>query len=149
MVLAGRHSDRTGERRWHVGLSTLAAAAGFALSGLPGLPPICVMGMLAIAISGVMSPAACFWALPTAILSGTAAAAGIAWINSVGNLAGYLSPEMVAWLKQRYGMSMALNGVAVMLVVSSLTALFSGVGAPTKGIIRPSPTPVDTPALSR
>jgi D-galactonate transporter len=128
MVLVSRHSDRTGERRWHVGLSALVAAAAFSVSGLQGLPPVWVMVALAIAITGVMSAIACFWALPTAILSGTAAAAGIAWINSVGNLAGYLSPEMVAWLKSRYDMSMALHGIAVMLALSGLTVLLSRAG---------------------
>jgi MFS family permease len=119
MVLVGRHSDRTGERRWHVALSALAAAAGFVISGLPGLPPVFVMLALAMAVTGVMAAVSCFWALPTAILSGSAAAAGIAWINSLGNLAGYLSPEMVAWLKTRYDMSAALNGIAVMLALSA------------------------------
>jgi D-galactonate transporter len=149
MLLVGRHSDRTGERRWHVGLSALFAAAGFAVSGAPGLPPVCVMAMLAIAVTGTMSAAACFWTIPTAILSGTAAAAGIAWINSVANLGGYLSPEMVAWLKERYGMSMALNGVAAMLVVSGLTVLLGQAGAPLKTVINPMPMPVDIPAPLR
>lgn len=129
MVLVSRHSDRTGERRWHVGLSAFIAAVAFVISGLPGLPPVFVMVALAIAITSVMSAAACFWALPTAILSGTAAAAGIAWINSVGNLAGYLSPEMVAWLKSHYDMSMALNGIAVMLALSGFTVILSRAGA--------------------
>lgn len=129
MVLVSRHSDRTGERRWHVGLSALVAAAGFVISGLPGLPPVWVMVALAIAITGVMSAAACFWALPTAILSGTAAAAGIALINSLGNLAGYFSPVMVSWLKIHYNMSMALNGIAAMLVLSAVAVLLGRTGA--------------------
>ncbi len=132
MVLVSRHSDRTAERRWHVGLSTLIAAAAFAISGRPGLPPVLVLVALAVAITGVMSAAACFWALPTAILSGTAAAAGIAWINSLGNLAGYVSPEMIAWLKKHYDLGMALNGVALWLTVSAFTVLFSRVGAPAR-----------------
>lgn len=123
MVLVSRNSDRTGERRWHVGLSALAAAITFAISGIPGLPPFWIMAALAVAITGVMSAIACFWALPTAILSGTAAAAGIAWINSLGNLAGHFSPEMVNWLKSRYSMSMALNGIAVMMALSAFTVL--------------------------
>lgn len=130
MVLFSRHSDRSGERRWHVGLSTLTAGAAFAISGLPGLPPVLVMVALAVAITGVMSAIACFWALPTAILSGTAAAAGIAWINSVGNLAGHFSPEMVNWLKTRYDMGMALNGIGVMLALSAFTVLLGRAGRP-------------------
>lgn len=130
MVLVSRHSDRTGERRWHVGLSTLIAGAAFAISGMQGLPPVFVMVALAVAITGVMSAIACFWALPTAILSGTAAAAGIAWINSVGNLAGHFSPEMVNWLKGvNNDMGKALNGVGVMLALSAFTVLLSRAGS--------------------
>jgi sugar phosphate permease len=128
MVVAGRHSDRTGERRWHVALAALAGAAGFVVSGLPGLPPVLVMAALAVAVTGVMAAVSCFWALPTAVLSGSAAAAGIAWINSVGNLAGYLSPEMVAWLKARHDMSAALNGVGLMLAASAVLVLLNGRG---------------------
>lgn len=131
MVLVSRHSDRTGERRWHVGLSALVAGIAFAISGLPGLPPVLVMVALAVAITGVMSAVACFWALPTAILSGTAAAAGIAWINSVGNLAGHFSPEMVNWLKTHYDMGMALNGIGLMLALAAFTVLLGRAGSPT------------------
>ena len=132
MVLVSRHSDRTGERRWHVGVASLIAAAAFAASGRPGMPPALVLAALVVAITAVMSAAACFWALPTAILSGTAAAAGIAWINSLGNLAGYVSPEMIAWLKKHYDLGMALNGVALWLAASALTVLFSRIGAPSR-----------------
>ncbi|MCB1278568.1 MFS transporter [Prosthecobacter sp.] len=132
MVLVGRHSDHTGERRWHVGISAFVAAVAFVISGQPGLPPVLKMVALAIAITGVMSAAACFWALPTAILSGTAAAAGIALINALGNLAGYLSPEMVAWLKTRYDMGMALNGIAAMLALSAVVVLLGRTDAASR-----------------
>src|SRR5205823_10519255 len=33
MVIVGRHSDRSGERRWHIALSALGGGAAFALSG--------------------------------------------------------------------------------------------------------------------
>lgn len=125
MVIVGGHSDRTGERRFHIAVPLFIAAVAFAASGVPGLHPFVVLALLTIAIMGVMSAIACFWALPTAVLSGTAAAAGIAWINSVGNLAGYLSPEMVAWLKGHYNMMIALCGVAVMLIAAGLLVMFA------------------------
>ncbi len=119
MLLVGVHSDRTGERCWHVTLSALTAALAFAASGIPNLPPWLLLAFLAVAITGVMSAIACFWALPTAMLSGRAAAAGIAWINSVGNLAGYASPEWIGWLKTRYDMTAALLGVSFMLALAA------------------------------
>ena len=38
MVLVGRHSDRTGERRWHIALSAAVGAVFFFLSGCPACP---------------------------------------------------------------------------------------------------------------
>jgi D-galactonate transporter len=100
MVANGTHSDRTGERRWHIAVPAFVGAAGFVLAGLnPGAALPAMIGITAAAI-GIMCAVSTFWSLPTAILSGTAAAAGIAWINSVGNLAGYVSPTVVGWIRQ-------------------------------------------------
>lgn len=123
MVLVGRHSDRTGERRWHIGLSSATAAIAFSLSGIPGMPPLIVLALFAVALTGVMSSISCFWTLPTAMLSGTAAAVGIAGINSIGNLAGYLGPEMIAWLRAHFNHQAAMNGVAAFLALSGLLAI--------------------------
>ncbi|WP_345736610.1 MFS transporter [Prosthecobacter algae] len=141
MVLVGRHSDRTGERRWHIGLSSTVAAIAFSLSGLPGLPAPLVLAMMAVALTGVMSSISCFWTLPTAMLSGTAAAVGIAGINSIGNLAGFVGPKLIDWLKtptpnfllpkglvqwalENAGHQLAMNGVAAFLAMSGILAIF-------------------------
>ncbi|MDQ2775538.1 MAG: MFS transporter [Acidobacteriota bacterium] len=99
MVVVGHHSDKTGERRWHIALTGIIGAVAFAASALPGISG--VMGLLAltIATAGIACSYSTFWAVPTAILSGTAASAGIAWINSVGNLAGYVSPFLVGRIR--------------------------------------------------
>ncbi len=102
MVLIGRHSDRSGERRWHVALSALAGAAGFIASAYA--PNIAFsLAALAVAFAGVKGMLGPFWALSTASLSGTAAAAGIAWINSVGNLGGFVGPTVVGYIKKATG----------------------------------------------
>lgn len=99
MVLVGRHSDKTGERRWHVALSGLAGAIAFAVSAIPGISGVLGLAVLTVATAGVMGCIATFWSLPTSFLSAAAAAAGIAWINSVGNLAGYVSPFLVGKMR--------------------------------------------------
>ena len=99
MVVFGWHSDKTGERRWHVALACLVSALSFIFCSLAGLDGWTGFVALTIATSGIMAALSTFWALPTAILSGTAAAAGIAWINSFGNLAGYVSPELVGMIR--------------------------------------------------
>jgi nitrate/nitrite transporter NarK len=100
MVLVGSHSDRTGERRWHVAGSLLVAAVGMLMLAVVGKAPIPGMIGLTLITSGVLSYVATFWSLPTAFLSGTAAAAGIAWINSVGNLGGHCGPDMIGRIRQ-------------------------------------------------
>ena len=124
MILVGRHSDSTGERRWHFALSSVVVAAGFALSAIPGITGPLRVAAIGLATIGVMSTFGVFWALPTAILSGTAAAAGIAWINSIGNLGGYASPYMVGMIRDRlHSMTLALELLAAVALMSALLGL--------------------------
>jgi MFS transporter, ACS family, tartrate transporter len=102
MVLNGRHSDRTGERRWHVAVSALVGAFGFIASAHTS-NIVLSLAALALAFAGVKAMVGPFWALSTASLSGTAAAAGIAWINSVGNLGGFVGPTAVGYIKKATG----------------------------------------------
>jgi ACS family tartrate transporter-like MFS transporter len=106
MLLAGRHSDRTGERRRHVAVAAVSSAVGFALSAYLHNPYL-AMGALTLAFAGLKSTLGPFWALGTAFLSGTAAAGGIALINSVGNLGGFVGPSLVGVIKDRTGSNMA------------------------------------------
>ena len=126
MLLVGRHSDRTGERRWHTALPALVAGAAFATSAVSGISGVQSFAALTVATCGVMAAVSCFWSLPTAFLSGTAAAGGIAWINSVGNLAGYVSPFVVGQVRDRTGsMSAALLVLASSLVAAGLLTVWS------------------------
>jgi D-galactonate transporter len=137
MVLVGRDSDRTGERRWHTAVPALVAGAAFATSAIPGIPAVPSFGALTVATCGVMAAVSCFWSLPTAFLSGTAAAAGIAWINSLGNLAGYVSPFVVGSVRDRTGsMSSALLMLAGSLLAASVLTLI-GAGPSRKLPPRP------------
>jgi D-galactonate transporter len=99
MVVVGHHSDKTGERCWHIALTGIAGAIAFAVSGIPGIPGFAGLAALTVATAGIACSYSTFWALPTSILSGAAASAGIAWINSVGNLAGFVSPSLVGAIR--------------------------------------------------
>jgi D-galactonate transporter len=95
MMLVGRSSDRSGERRWHFALSLLTAAAGFLLIGIAGSGAFGAVAGLVLATCGILSAMPIFWTLPTAFLGGAAGATAIALINSVGNLAGFLGPTAI------------------------------------------------------
>lgn len=124
MVLFARHSDATGERRWHVAVAAFIATAGLVLTGLVGDSITLQMAALSIAALGIYSTLATFWSLPTAFLSGTAAAAGIALVNSVGNLGGFVGPYAVGYLSEATGSSYAgMLFLAVLILLAGLLAL--------------------------
>lgn len=133
MVLVGQHSDRTGERCWHVAITAVLCAVAFALSAIPGIPGPLGLILLTIAIASLTAAYSTFWALPTAFLSGAAASAGIAWINSVGNLGGFLSPRLVGRLSEAFhSMTPALLMLGFCSVISAaITVIFFRRRAPS------------------
>jgi ACS family tartrate transporter-like MFS transporter len=136
MVLVGVHSDRTGERRWHVAGTAFVAAAGWVLAACTPVPALIVTG-LAVAQTGMLSMLAPFWSLPTALLSGAAAAGGIALINSVGNLGGFVAPNVLGYSKTVTGsFSGGMLFLAAVLAVGGFLTLWA----------RHEPTPVSIPA---
>ena len=124
MVLTSRHSDRTGERRWHIAVPALVGAAALVVSTFVPQTPLWAIVTLTIATMGILTGLAQFWVLPPAFLGGAAAAAGIALINSVGNLAGFVSPFAVGWIKDATGSTNnGLYVIAASLVVGGAIVL--------------------------
>ena len=125
MVLVGLHSDRSGERKWHLALSAFVGALGLWGAGM-ATSTIAEILMLSVALASfsMMGP---FWAISTSILGGTAAAAGIAIINSVGNLGGFVGPYVIGWIKEMTGgFRGGLFVVGVFMVLSGIMALVVG-----------------------
>jgi len=124
MVLWGRHSDATGDRKWHLVASALVAALGFVAAGLapPGAPSF--LG-LCLAAAGTWSMAGVFWTLPSDFLAGSAAAGGFALINSIGTTGGFFGPFIMGFVRDRTqsftGSLLVLAGFA--LVAACLSAL--------------------------
>ena len=124
MVAFARHSDATGERRWHVAVAAFVGTAGLVLTGLVGAVPALEMAALTLAALGIYSTLATFWSLPTAFLSGTAAAAGIALINSFGNLGGFVGPYIVGYLSDTTGtFYTGLLLLATLILIAGLLTL--------------------------
>lgn len=102
IIYWGRHSDQTGERRFHAAFALLVAAIGITASTyLPD--PTLKMVALSVAAFGVFGALPVFWTLPTAFLSGASAAGGIAIVNSIGNLSGFFGPYLMGYLKDMTG----------------------------------------------
>ena len=124
MVMIGRSSDRTKERRWHVAVLAVIGAAGLVASTcVPHEPALAVLA-LTFATIGILGALCQFWSIPPAFLGSAAAAAGIALINSVGNLAGFVSPYVVGWIKDATkSTDIGLYCIAVSLVVAAMIVL--------------------------
>lgn len=100
MVIVGRHSDDSGERRWHVAGPALIGSFGLILSGACVTYPVVSLAGLTLAAFGLISANAVLFALPGALLSGTAAAAGIGLISTIGNIGGYVFPFTIGWIRE-------------------------------------------------
>ena len=123
MVLVGRASDLSGERRWHLAGCAAAGAAGLMLAAATR-SPVLSLGALSIAAAGIWATFGPFWAMPPEFLSGTAAAGSIALINSIGNLGGFAGPYVVGVVKQAtHSFAGGMIVMAASLVVGGVLAL--------------------------
>jgi ACS family tartrate transporter-like MFS transporter len=103
MVLIGRHSDRTAERKLHVAACAATAAVGLFMAVAVHSNLYLLVLAFTICQVGQRSVMSVFWAIPPMLLGGTAAAAGIALINAIGNLGGFFGPTMMGWLRDATG----------------------------------------------
>ena len=119
-VLVARHSDRTGERTWHVAAPAFAGAAGFLLVATTDNLAVGGIG-ICIATIGFWTSNTVGWTLSPKYLSGAALATGLALVNSVGNLGGFFGPFVIGWLRQiSGGYRLSLGFLAVILSVNGL-----------------------------
>ena len=81
------------------------------------------LAALTLALIGVTSARAIFWAIPPRFLVGTAAAGGLAFINSVGTLGGFFGPFLMGWLKDVTGSFD--SGLLLMAVIVMISAGFA------------------------
>ena len=102
MILWSRHSDRTGERRWHTAFPPLVGGIALAGSGMV-TSPLAAFLLIIIATVGIFCAFGPFWTLPSLFLAELSAAAGIAVINSVGNAGGFIGPTLMGYLTQATG----------------------------------------------
>ena len=97
-----RHSDRQGERYWHIVVVSGLAAITMAASAWTRTPLLQFFFICLTAFS-LYSIQAVVWALPGEFLTGAGAAAGIATMNSLANLGGYVGPYGIGLIKDATG----------------------------------------------
>ncbi|WIX98752.1 MFS transporter [Amycolatopsis mongoliensis] len=129
MLVVGRHSDRTLERRWHAAVSWLvAAAAMLALAFSGGSVPVVVV-LLAVMAAAHYSGLTVFYSIPSIYLSDRAAATGIAVVTSMGSFAAAASPSLLGFIQESTG-SLSLGLViSAGIVLVAVAVLLVGVKA--------------------
>lgn len=121
LVIAG-HSDKTGERRYHIVLATMCTFLGLGVSCFGDHAWLKLAG-LSLAAFGIWGSVGPFWALTTNTLKRSSHATGIAVINSVGNLGGFVGPSIIGVVKQySHGFNDALIALAVASVLAGIIA---------------------------
>ncbi|NGZ84637.1 MFS transporter [Duganella aceris] len=103
MVVVGRLSDASGERRKYVVALLVLASLGFFSAGIFDKQTGLLIVSLGILGAGVVAAIPAFWALPPKLVTGAGAAGGIALINTLGQLGGIVSPVMVGRVRDLTG----------------------------------------------
>jgi MFS family permease len=119
-----RHSDHTGERRWHVAIPAFIAAIGWAL--LPSVQGNVTLSMLmlTLATAGTLGLTGPFWTLPSSFLTGKAAAGGIALLSTFAGIGSVFSPMLVGWLSSTTGsLAMGQYYFAGLMLMGGLSLL--------------------------
>jgi MFS family permease len=125
MVVVGRISDATGERRKYIAGLLLMATVGFLAAGIFDKQTIFLVIALGVMGAGVVASIPAFWALPPKLMAGAGAAGGMALINTLGQLGGIVSPVMVGRIRDVTGSTTpALYVIAAMSFVCALIVMF-------------------------
>jgi len=125
MVLYGRHSDRTLERRWHYFFATTTAAVGFVFIAYAHSLTLGMLG-ITLAMTGLTAGVPVFWPIPAAFMTGTAAAGGLALVNVMGDFGGMASPTIVGWIRTATGsMEAVVVPTAIALVATGVLLLLA------------------------
>jgi MFS family permease len=103
MVVVGRLSDASGERRKYVTGLLILASLGFFSAGVFDKQTGLLIVSLGVLGAGVVASIPAFWALPPKLVTGAGAAGGIALINTLGQLGGIVSPVMVGRVRDLTG----------------------------------------------
>lgn len=132
MLLVGRHSDRTLERRWHAAIALVCAAAALAMLPLFHSNTVVAIVLLAVASAGHYSCLSVFWSIPPTYLTRETGAGGIAVINVIGSLGGALSTAALGWMS--HGAAGFGSGLVVLGAIIGCGAVVLLVAFPARTI---------------
>jgi MFS family permease len=124
MYANATHSDRTGERFWHIALPAIVAALALVLAWRAGTGGA-AMFVLVFAGLGLGAAQGAFWALPTRLLKPATFGVAVVAINIAGSAGGLVMPQLIGIARERSGGF----GAPTALIVVVLLAAAAIVGA--------------------
>ena len=136
MVAIGYSSDRLMERRWHVAVCGLVAAACFGALQFAAGSVLMTVVLLAVASVGIFAILSLFWTIPNATLEGGAAAGGIALISAIGSFGGAICPALIGWISVATGSLYIPLAVIGALLAIGMLALIAAVGGVRQQAVR-------------
>ncbi|WP_316513649.1 MFS transporter [Klebsiella aerogenes] len=127
MIVWGRSSDRTNERRWHTALTLFMIAAGVFAAFINLSLPITIV-ILSTILIGAYSAKGPFWALASGWMSSTSAAAGLAAIGAIANLiGGVVMVNAYGVISEQTGShTLAMLPLAGLCLAGGIAVLFMG-----------------------
>jgi MFS family permease len=139
MYVAGRRSDRTGERRLHCAVPALTGALLLVAAIFTQGNLIATLALLTAATAMMWMAYTVFWAMPAEYIKGPAAAGGIALINTIGLSGGFWGPAAVGWARTATGNShLALIVMAIMPVIAGVLILANRQASQAKQASQPT-----------
>jgi MFS transporter, ACS family, tartrate transporter len=118
MTIWGKHSDKTGERKWHIIIPILASVIGLGIALVSDNVALKILGVILAAGASPMVYGV-FWALPARYIQGATAAVGIAIINSCSSAAGFVGNSVLGAITSTWGSagSLVFLGISFLLAV--------------------------------
>jgi predicted MFS family arabinose efflux permease len=123
MYFNSAHSDRRGERFWHVAIPAALAGIAFGSAYLVGAGSV---GLLILFIGGLALGAGqgAFWAVPTTLLTPATFAVAAVAINICGSAGGLVMPHLVGLALERSGNFAGPTAlIAGMLLIAALVVV--------------------------
>jgi MFS transporter, ACS family, tartrate transporter len=118
------HSDRRGERMWHIVVPTLAMAFGLLAAGLHmgGWFAVGALAFAAVTNYAIQGP---MLSVCSMVLPGDAAAVGIATINMCAIAGGFVGPYWMGWMREATGTyAVGIGGLFVPCLLAGLSILW-------------------------
>jgi len=137
MVLFSRHSDHTGERKFHVAAALLMLAVGITGGALLH-HPVTRLLFFPLANIGWVSLGPMLYPVPASFLSRGLVAAGVAVISSLGALGGFFGPYLFGYIKAQTG-----EATTSLLLMAGLALT----GALVAASLRVRKTPIEVAGL--